>query len=97
MTLHKIDREKLAEAVRITKLPHSEHISFEILDYSAKHGEQFFRIVEKAAENWLAITDPGFEPSEKMKEAGESYAYGEYVENAVDGFKAMIATMIKGE
>ena len=79
--MHKIDREKLAEVVNMRR-PCMDANEFDLL--------------REAAENWLAITDPGFEPSEEMKEAGEGYAYGEYVENAVDGFKAMIATMIKG-
>lgn len=54
MTLHKIDREKLAEAL---------HFQREFLERIRADGSKAIgtaEIITKAAENWLTITDPAY-------------------------------------
>ncbi len=72
MTLHKIDREKLAEKLEALN-------SYEI-PYT----------IEQAAQNWLTITDPGFEVSGAMCDAADNIEgwEGRYINKM---FKAMIA------
>lgn len=62
--LHKIDREKLAEAL---------HFQREFLERIRADGSKAIgtaEIITKAAENWLTITDPGFEVSDGMYDSG---------------------------
>lgn len=79
-TLHKIDREKLAEALQ----PFNSGLGAEYLF--------------KAADNWLTITDPEFEVSNRMLKAAddaqEPYCTEDIYATAdllVAAFKAMIA------
>lgn len=100
MTIHKIDREKLAEAVEYSQ------------EATPRIDGEYWTTMRQAAENWLAITDPGFEVSEEMinnvigfdlkgtmTDGVETQAYCAHVKKIMleSIFKAMIATMIKGE
>lgn len=96
MTIHKIDREKLAEAVEYSQ------------EATPRIDGEYWTTMRQAAENWLAITDPGFEPSEEMVEAGDNESsrwfviskcgrVGIVVEGYIRIFKAMIATTIGGQ
>lgn len=64
MTLHKIDREKLAEAIALV----SEDDRL-CTNFYSKYQSYPEEVVLKAAQNWLTITDPGFEASESVRHA----------------------------
>ena len=80
MTLHKIDREKLAKLLDGLK-------NFDDIN-----------IIEQAAQNWLMISDPGFEVTKEMlsaaDDAQEPYGADDIyapLDLLVAVFKAMIA------
>lgn len=88
MTLHKIDREKLEEALA------------DICDKDGKpkycNDYQDLCVVVQAAENWLAITDPGFDLPYPMQKAGAltrdlDALHVSSTQRAVATFKSMIA------
>lgn len=77
--LHKIDREKLAEALQ--PLPQNRTVHDEI-------------IITDAAENWLAVTDPGFDVPFEWADAAATADMDEkasYADILKAGFEAMIA------
>ncbi len=75
--LHKIDREKLAAVSRMGRI---------FMDADE------FTLLRQAAENWLTITDPGFEVSEAMVDAGLTVDLAIEQDNYMaTAFKAMIA------
>ena len=79
MTIHKIDRENLAEALRFQR----EFLKLIRADGSKAIGTA--EIVTKAAENWLAITDQVMEwqPIETAPKDGTAIlvCYGEHYED----------------
>lgn len=68
MTLHKIDREQLKEAMRVVAFGESSNTGPRV-KYTEKYKEPPYIVLDKAAENWLTITDPGFEASESVRHA----------------------------
>lgn len=84
--LHKIDREKLAEALHV--LEHGDVGEWDKFREETGATPHVYR--RQAAENWLTITDPGFEVSDGMVGAGQNIdGFVSQFETSV--FKAMIA------
>lgn len=72
MTLHKIDREKLAEALEIIcarpdNAQEAQNVADDFYEFEMKNDVTPYDFIEQAAQNWLTITDPGFEPSKNMR------------------------------
>ncbi len=67
MTLHKIDREKLVEAMKDCFIHKS--IDGDVGVVFVSNDIQAAQWMLQAAQNWLTITDPGFHPDKKMTEA----------------------------
>ena len=85
--MHKIDRERLREAIALTYFPDDEH---DVQIFVAKWGQFPIKMLEMAAENWLEISDPDYEPSDAMSlEASEWDSNSKPVATKI--FKAMIA------
>jgi len=88
--MHKIDREKLREALEVDKSK-----SFTLASmYKRKHGVTFTEVKRQAAENWLEISDPGYVPTVEMLYVGhQSISSGCDInlEEAKVIFKTMIA------
>lgn len=97
MTLHKIDREKLAYEL-------AARTSNDMGDYWRINVKKPFTStldpvqIIQAAQNWLTITDPGFEADKKMTDAAHPWLSQWHYMNAGtkmdalrQAFKAMIA------
>ena len=89
MTLHKIDREKLAEELKSITI--NDMGDYTRVNIKKPHICTLDPVqILQAAQNWLTITDPMFEVSEAMVDAADNIEgwEGRYINKM---FKAMIA------
>lgn len=92
--MHKIDRDKLREAIRLICGP----LPLVTDDFVQKYGEHPLKVLGESAENWLEISDPDYEPSNEMVTSGSAFIAALFLGlsekiglTAVKSFKAMIA------